>query len=69
MASIEKNGNLLLKTGSSSALLESGAIIKEPKCYCPEFHHMTLQYPANFPHFLQSENIGSPDGDPIRYQQ
>ena len=27
---------------------------------------MTLQCPANFLHFLQSENIGSPDGDPIR---
>ena len=27
---------------------------------------MTLQSPANFLHFLQSENIGSPDGDPIR---
>ena len=26
---------------------------------------MTLQCPANFLHFLQSENIGSPDGDPI----
>ena len=67
-ASIEKNGNLLLKTGSSSALSEYGAIIKEPKGYCPEFHHVTLQYPANFLHFLQSENIGSPDGNPIRYK-
>ena len=27
---------------------------------------MTLQCPANFLHFLQSENIGSPDGDPIK---
>ena len=27
--------------------------------------HVTLQYPANFLHFLQTENIGSPDGDPI----
>ena len=26
---------------------------------------MTLQCPANFLHFLQSESIGSPDGDPI----
>ena len=26
---------------------------------------MTLQCPANLLHFLQSENIGSPDGDPI----
>ena len=26
---------------------------------------MTLQCPANFLHFLQSENIGSTDGDPI----
>ena len=26
---------------------------------------MTLQCPANFLHFLQNENIGSPDGDPI----
>ena len=26
---------------------------------------MTLQCPANFLHFLESENIGSPDGDPI----
>ena len=26
---------------------------------------MTLQCPANFLHFLQSENIGSPDSDPI----
>ena len=43
-------------------------LIKEPKGYCPEFHHVTLQYPANFLHFLQSENIGSPDGDPIRYK-
>ena len=28
-------------------------------------NHVTLQCPANFLHFLQSENIGSPDGDPI----
>ena len=27
---------------------------------------MTLQCPANFLHFLQSEKIGSPDGDPIK---
>ena len=26
---------------------------------------MTLQCPANFLHFLQSENIGLPDGNPI----
>ena len=26
---------------------------------------MTLQCPANFLHFLQSENIGSPDGNPV----
>ena len=30
---------------------------------------MTLQCPANFLHFLQSENIGSPDGDPIRHKK
>ena len=27
---------------------------------------MTLQYSANFLHFLQSENIGLSDGDPTR---
>ena len=28
-----------------------------------------FQYPAKFLHFLQSENIGSPDGDPINVQK
>ena len=35
--------------------------------YCPLLHHVTLQCPADFLHFLQNENIGSPDGDPIRH--
>ena len=33
--------------------------------FCPVLHHVTLQCPANFLNFLQSENIGSYDGDPI----
>ena len=49
-------------------LYQNMELIKEPKGYCPEFHHVTLQYPANFLHFLQSENIGSPHGDPVRYK-
>ena len=28
---------------------------------------MTFQYPANFLYFLQSENIGSPDGDAHKF--
>ena len=63
-ASIVKNGNLLLKT-EVVMLYQNMELIKEPKGYFPEFYHVTLQYPANFLHFLQSENIGSPDGDPI----
>ena len=51
-----KNGNMWLKTGSCSASSEP---------YCPCWHHTTLQYLANFLHFLQSENIGSSDGDRI----
>ena len=35
--------------------------------FCPVLHHVTSQCPANFLNFLQSENIGSPDGDPIIY--
>ena len=30
------------------------------------YSHVTLQCPANFLHFLQSENIGSADGDARR---
>ena len=58
-----KNGNLWLKTGSCSASSESGAKSQIP--YCSYQHHVTLQCPAYFLHFLQTENIGSPDGDPI----
>ena len=33
--------------------------------YCPVLHHVASQCPANFLHFLQNENIGSPNGDPV----
>ena len=61
---LKKNGNLLLKTGSSSASSESRA--ESQIVYCPELHHVTLQYLANFLPFLKSKNIGSPDGNPTR---
>ena len=41
---------------------------RKPFCFIriwSKVHHVTLQCPENFLHFLQSENIGSPDGDPV----
>ena len=52
---LEKNGNMLLKTGSSSALSESGA--KSQIAYCPELCHVIFAISSNFLHILQSENI------------
>ena len=53
-----QKGNMFFETGSNSAS-------ESQLAYCPVLHHVTLQCPANFLHFLQSENIGSPDGDPV----
>ena len=49
-----KNGNLRLKTGSCSA------------SYCPHSITWLCNVRQIFLHFLQSENIGWPDGDPIK---
>ena len=50
---------------ATCGLKQEAVLLHQDVEQSPYQHHVTLQCPANFLHFLQSENIGSPDGDPI----
>ena len=56
---------ITFETKQEATLLHQNPELRATGLIYPVLHHVTSQCPANFLHFLQSENTGSPDGDPM----